>query len=275
MKAVTIEFGNLTCGCDLRNVDPDRIMAAFIPRLEKQTMSTPIDAISRDLDAARTALASGKNIDVAALIEDFQAIVASHRKRDDELVTMRAVDKNRSEELQRRKSEHDQEIKSAASYRRDNWTLKEKLAASERMVEATQRAFSDNAKALAGAKKALSAQGRGKKPVRIPAIHENTIASLTRQISNAMDSLQGAGIQEIGGFIDTRLARRIDALANSRAGKNTEVKMAAQQVEIIAKELKAAKQIIAEAHELLDKENVLRSSSLRDRITKITSHPLY
>ena len=101
------------------------------------------------------------------------------------------------------------------------------------------------------------------------ASYGKTIKGLAMQITNTMDALNAAGIQDLSGRLETRTAGRIAVLANQRDDARA-VRASAQALrKDTERGLAAAKAIIAETHEALNAAKVPKGNgTLLGRVEK-------
>ena len=88
------------------------------------------------------------------------------------------------------------------------------------------------------------------------AAHWTTIKGMTAQIINAMDALNVAGCLDVSGPLETRIARRIEALTAQRKLRDDNLASVRSLRATARKELAAAEAIIAETHEALNADKV-------------------
>jgi len=215
-------------------------------------MTVDQNIIIEKIAQARAADASGQSLDVLEILNDMEQLCHAVARLKTEVRTVCVANERNHADANELKNAV---LKTGAETARANG-LKKALEDSTRLYLALKTAYETNAQSLNDAKQMLAKT----MPTAMPA-HAKTIKSQTAQITNAMRALSFAGSQEVGGHVETRISQRIATLAEQLKTANQLNSQHGATLAQLTGELSAAKEIIAETHNVLDKANIKRSAS--------------
>lgn len=237
---------------DLRNCDPDRLMAAFMVPSDhcarkKAAMEQRTERIHRDAIEARDRNREAPvRLNVEAVTNDISFLLGRIAELEREGRQTRNSLAERHKEARRTR-----ELVNRAHSELNDAGFPEG-AIDERCKDLCKSMDAQiDRKARAMVAKGPRSNDR----------HDAMINEMAAQINNAMNSLKAAGVKDVCGEIDTRLARRIDHLAAQRESKATAVAVAVAHGDVARRRVVAAQEIIVDVHKALDNAKVPKDSS--------------